>query len=144
MPPLRPANVPSTEALTMAQTEPDWLSALQASLSERAERSARTSVRSEPSLVSLLSSAVDGAVAAGSLRAGTRLPSVRQMATRLGVSTFTVAEAYTALVARQVLASRKGAGYFVQSSRVAAQRSPRELAISTQVSDDWLDRKSVV
>lgn len=138
MPPLRPANVPSTETLAMAQTEPDWLSALQASLGERAERSARTSVRSEPSLVSLLSSAVEGAVAAGSLRAGTRLPSVRQMATRLGVSTFTVAEAYTALVARQVLASRKGAGYFVQSSRVAAQRSPRELAISTQVSDDWL------
>ena len=133
---LAPASAPADRA--SPPDGADWLAALQASLGERAQRSAHTSVRSEPNLVSLLSGAVEGAVGAGTLRAGTRLPSVRQMAARLGVSTFTVAEAYTGLVARQVLASRRGAGYFVQSSRVAAQRHPRELAISTQVSDDWL------
>ena len=113
----------------------DWLERLAHAVRQR---QAGDASRAAPSLVSLVSDAVEAAVADGSLRAGTRLASVRQMAERLGVSTFTVAEAYTALVGRQVLAARRGAGYFVQSTRLATRRAGSELALPTQISDDWL------
>ena len=47
------------------------------------------------------------------LRAGTRLPSIRQLALDLGVSRNTVIEAYDRLVAQGLVRSRQGSGYFV-------------------------------
>ncbi|MEP6885611.1 MAG: PLP-dependent aminotransferase family protein [Gammaproteobacteria bacterium] len=49
----------------------------------------------------------------GQLGAGSRLPSVRQMAARLKVSTFTVIAGYDRLIARNLIEARAGAGYFV-------------------------------
>jgi DNA-binding transcriptional MocR family regulator len=49
----------------------------------------------------------------GELAAGSRLPSVRQMAGRLNVSTFTVLAGYDRLIARHLLEARAGSGYFV-------------------------------
>lgn len=54
-----------------------------------------------------------------SLRAGTRLPSVRELSDSAGVSRDTVVQAYDRLVAQGVAHSRPGAGFFV-----SAQRSP--------------------
>ncbi|CAN5342377.1 PLP-dependent aminotransferase family protein [soil metagenome] len=56
----------------------------------------------------------------GELSDGFRLPSVRQMATRLGVSAFTVVAGYDRLIARNLLLSRPGAGYFVVAARSKA------------------------
>lgn len=47
------------------------------------------------------------------LRPGMRLPSVRAMAEDIGVSRFTVVEAYDRLVARGLVQSRRGAGFYV-------------------------------
>lgn len=58
------------------------------------------------------------------LRIGTKMPSVRQFAKCNGVSTFTVVEAYDRLVTLGLLASRRGSGYFVSRSDVAAQQEP--------------------
>ena len=119
-----------------------WIDTLHDRLDQRGptvrQRGQGHNGQESPSLVTLLSQAVEQAVHEGQLRAGARLPSVRQLATRLGVSTFTVAEAYATLVGRQLLVSRPGAGYFVQSSRVAARRSASELNLSPLVADDWL------
>ena len=47
------------------------------------------------------------------LRAGGRVPPIRQFATRYGVSRFTVVEAYERLVALGYLQSRRGSGFYV-------------------------------
>ncbi|MFT9048722.1 PLP-dependent aminotransferase family protein [Gluconobacter cerinus] len=49
------------------------------------------------------------------LRPGSRLPSVRKMAESAGLSRYTVMEAYERLLARGLVLSRPGAGYFVRS-----------------------------
>ncbi|MBV2164180.1 MAG: PLP-dependent aminotransferase family protein [Comamonas sp.] len=56
-------------------------------------------------------------LASHSLRAGTRLPSVRQLADSTGVSRDTVVQAYDRLVAQGVAHSRPGAGFFVSAQR---------------------------
>jgi DNA-binding transcriptional MocR family regulator len=48
------------------------------------------------------------------LRTGARMPSIRQFAQTHGVSRFTVVEAYDRLVARGLLESRRGSGFFVR------------------------------
>ena len=48
------------------------------------------------------------------LRAGARMPSIRQFAATQGVSPFTVVGAYDKLVARGYLESRRGAGFFIR------------------------------
>lgn len=60
------------------------------------------------------------------LRPGTRLPSIRKMAEQSGVSRFTVVEAYDRLVARGLVQSRRGAGFFVRarSGPLAAAAAP--------------------
>lgn len=65
-----------------------------------------------------------GHIVGGRLFAGERLPSVRQLASDLGVAPGTVAKAYRELEAEGLLTSRAGAGTRV--SEVAA-RAPREV-----------------
>ncbi len=52
----------------------------------------------------------------GQLATGARLPSVRQLAGQLSVSAFTVMSSYDRLVARNIIAARPGAGYYVVGS----------------------------
>lgn len=56
----------------------------------------------------------------GQLPAGTRLPSIRKLARQVNASPFTVVDAYDRLVARGVLESRAGKGFFVTRSRLSA------------------------
>jgi DNA-binding transcriptional MocR family regulator len=49
----------------------------------------------------------------GTLRIGERLPSVRRLAKDLQVSNATVVESYERLVAKRLLAPRRGAGFFI-------------------------------
>jgi len=60
-----------------------------------------------------LADALRAVTAQGSLRAGDRLPSTRQLATELGVSRTVTAAAYDQLLAEGWVAGRRGAGTFV-------------------------------
>jgi DNA-binding transcriptional MocR family regulator len=56
----------------------------------------------------------------GQLSAGARLPSIRKLARQLGASPFTVVDAYDRLVARGIIQSRAGRGFFVTPRRLSA------------------------
>jgi len=62
------------------------------------------------------------------LRHGMRLPPIRGMAEALGVSRFTVVEAYDRLVASGVVASRRGAGFYVNAHLPAAPSGQKTAA----------------
>ena len=63
------------------------------------------------------------AIAAGRLRAGDQLPTVRQLAVDLHVNANTVARVYSELERAGVLETRRGVGSFVSATR--AQARPR-------------------
>lgn len=56
----------------------------------------------------------------GQLTPGTRLPSIRRLARQIGASPFTVVDAYERLVARGLIESRAGRGFFVAQQRLSA------------------------
>jgi DNA-binding transcriptional MocR family regulator len=56
----------------------------------------------------------------GQLSPGTRLPSIRRLARQIGASPFTVVDAYERLVARGLIESRAGRGFFVTQRRLSA------------------------
>jgi GntR family transcriptional regulator len=58
-----------------------------------------------------------GGIAAGSLRAGEQLPTVRQLAVDLSVNPNTVIRAYRELEIRDVLSSQQGTGTFVTARK---------------------------
>ena len=70
---------------------------------------------------------VRAAVLSGALRAGTRVPSSRVMATQLGVARASVVSAYEQLLAEGYLASRAGSGTFI-SDEVAGLMQRRHRA----------------
>ncbi|KRC70253.1 2-aminoadipate transaminase [compost metagenome] len=78
------------------------------------------------------------------LRPGTRLPSIRKMAEQSGVSRFTVVEAYDRLVARGLVQSRRGAGFFVRARSgplaAVAAVAPNSLVPPARVDIAWLLR----
>lgn len=76
------------------------------------------------------------------LRPGTRLPSIRKMAEQSGVSRFTVVEAYDRLVARGLVQSRRGAGFFVRarSEPLAPAAASGGLQAPARIDVAWLLR----
>lgn len=78
-------------------------------------------------LVEQLVTHVEGMVRSHGLRAGMRLPSVRQLAQDSGVSRDTVVQAYDRLTALGLVHSRRGAGFFVSALRnLGAPQQPLE------------------
>jgi GntR family transcriptional regulator/MocR family aminotransferase len=72
-----------------------------------------------------LESALRGAVRAGRLRPGTRLPSSRALAADLGIARNTVAEVYSQLVAEGWLTAQTGSG-----TSVAVLRHDRAASVT--------------
>jgi len=75
--------------------------------------------------------ALRAAIAAGRLRVGDRLPTVRELAVELSVNANTVARVYTDLERAGVLETRRGVGSFVAATAERArstERKTRELA----------------
>ena len=70
-------------------------------------------------LVEQICERITALLRAGRLAAGTRLPSIRALARQVGASPFTVVEAYERLVARGLIESRAGRGFFVTAQRTA-------------------------
>jgi DNA-binding transcriptional MocR family regulator len=75
---------------------------------------------SEVPLVDQICERVMQLVRHGQLAPGTRLPSIRKLARQVSASPFTVVDAYDRLVARGVIESRAGRGFFVTHRRLAA------------------------
>ncbi|MXX37984.1 MAG: GntR family transcriptional regulator [Gemmatimonadetes bacterium] len=74
------------------------------------------------------------AIAAGRLRAGDQLPTVRQLAGDLRVNANTVARVYSELERAGVLKTRRGVGSFVSATRAQARpRRERERRLSAFV-----------
>jgi DNA-binding transcriptional MocR family regulator len=76
--------------------------------------------KSSVPLVDQICERVSELVRHGQLPAGTRLPSIRKLARQVGTSAFTVVDAYDRLVARGVIESRAGRGFFVTPRRLSA------------------------
>jgi DNA-binding transcriptional MocR family regulator len=75
---------------------------------------------SEVPLVDQICERVTQLVRHGQLSPGTRLPSIRKLARQVSASPFTVVDAYDRLVARGVIESRAGRGFFVTRRRLSA------------------------
>ena len=75
---------------------------------------------SEVPLVDQICERVMQLVRHGQLAPGTRLPSIRKLARQVSASPFTVVDAYDRLVARGVIESHAGRGFFVTRRRLSA------------------------
>jgi DNA-binding transcriptional MocR family regulator len=82
---------------------------------------------------------ISALVEQGRLRAGTRLPSVRELSRALGVSTFTVVEAYDLLAAQRTASARRGSGTFVMHRCPAhGAREAQPESVPAHVGESWL------
>jgi GntR family transcriptional regulator len=86
----------------------------------------RLDSRSPTPLYAQISTRLRVAIAAGELRPGESLPSVRHLASQLRINPATVVQAYRALEAEGLVATRQGAGTFVLD--VPANRRTTERA----------------
>jgi DNA-binding GntR family transcriptional regulator len=94
-------------------------------------------------LTQRIAGALGKRMATGALGAGERLPSVRRLAGRLGVSPFTVVAAYDRLVADGLVVARAKSGFFVAGR---AQPPPLSLdplpSAKMGVNPIWMMRRS--
>jgi DNA-binding transcriptional MocR family regulator len=82
-------------------------------------------------------------IAARSLTVGSRLPSIRQLAATLKVSTSTVVEAYERLVAEGAIHSRPGSGFYVASQTAPLSLSDIGPKLDRAVDPFWVSRQSL-
>lgn len=80
-----------------------------------------------------------GGIAAGSLKAGDQLPTVRQLAVDLAINPNTVVRAYRELEIREVLATQQGTGTFITEKKPQANELERRRRVS-QLAGDVLAR----
>ena len=82
-------------------------------------------------------------IAARSLTVGSRLPSIRQLAATLKVSTSTVVEAYERLVAEGAIHSRPGSGFYVAGPTAPLSLSDIGPKLDRAVDPFWISRQSL-
>src|SRR5687767_8258257 len=96
-------------------------------------------LESEAPLYRQVADEIQSLVAAGTLRTGDRVPSVRRLSVQQGVSVSTVLQAYQRLEAIGVIEARPQSGYYVKRTPVTVQepevsRPPRR-ALTVDVND---------
>jgi len=74
---------------------------------------------------------------------GVRLPSIRRLATTIGVSKFTVIDSYDRLVAQGYLVSRPAAGFFVAGQRAALDLREPDDGRNRDVDPIWIMRQAL-
>jgi DNA-binding transcriptional MocR family regulator len=89
--------------------------------------------------VEQIEQSITNAIVSGRMPPGSRLPSIRSQARNIGVSPFTVVEAYDRLVAKGLVRSRRGAGFFVQMQEASPHR-PVSALVDLPVDEHWLLR----
>lgn len=82
---------------------------------------------------------VTGGIAAGSLKPGDQLPTVRQLAVDLSINPNTVIRAYRELEIRGVLETQQGTGTFIGSQEVHRDEAERQRLIN-QLAGEFLAR----
>jgi GntR family transcriptional regulator len=94
-------------------------------------------VRDPTPIYAQLDRALRAAIAAGRLRIGDRLPTVRQLAVDLRVNANTVARVYAELERAGVLETRRGVGSFIaaapRDARSAGEHARRLQELTTRV-----------
>ncbi|MBV9771007.1 MAG: GntR family transcriptional regulator [Bryobacterales bacterium] len=80
-----------------------------------------------------------GGIAAGTLRPGDQLPTVRQLAVDLAINPNTVLRAYRELEIREVLTTQQGTGTFLTDKKPAADGLERRRRIG-QIAGEMLAR----
>jgi len=80
-----------------------------------------------------------GGIAAGTLRPGDHLPTVRQLAVDLAINPNTVVRAYRELEIREVLATQQGTGTFLTGKKPAVDELERRRRVA-QLCGDLLAR----
>lgn len=83
--------------------------------------------RSPTPLYAQIAGRLKMAIAAGELRPGDSIPSVRQLSGRLRVNPATVVQAYRELELDGLVTTRQGAGTFVQEVAVERRQKDRQL-----------------
>ena len=78
---------------------------------------------------------VTGGMAAGALKPGDQLPTVRQLAVNLTINPNTVVRAYRELEIRGVLETQQGTGTFISQQRVKRDEVERQRRLSQLVSE---------
>jgi GntR family transcriptional regulator len=78
---------------------------------------------------------VTAGIAAGSLRPGVQLPTVRQLAVDLSVNPNTVIRAYRELEIRGVLDTQQGSGTFISAQEVKTDAAERQRALGQLVTE---------
>lgn len=82
--------------------------------------------RSPTPLYAQIASRLRMAIASGELKSGDGLPSVRQLSSRLRINPATVVQAYRELEAEGLVATRQGAGSYVQDIGAEKRKTDRE------------------
>lgn len=77
-------------------------------------------------------------IAGGNLRAGDRLPTVRQLAIDLAVNPNTVSRAYRELEIREVVTTQRGTGTFVAAEPGITQDQAKRLEFIEKFCDEWI------
>lgn len=77
------------------------------------------------------------------LGAGEKLPSVRGLATRLGVSPSTVVETYDVLAAKGVIFARRGSGFYVSNRVQPFEVSQTGPLLEREIDPLWVARQSI-
>lgn len=98
----------------------------------------RDRARTTPTLVDQIVLAVTQAIDSRALRPGMTMPSVRELARAHDISTFTVANAYSRLVARNQLVARAGAGYRVAGHGLASGQARLHAWVPPERGAAWL------
>src|SRR5580658_2637326 len=78
---------------------------------------------------------VQGALAAGRLKAGDQLPTIRQVAVDLAINPNTVTRAYREMEIRGLLETQQGTGTFVADRKVEYSKDDRERMLSQLVGE---------
>jgi GntR family transcriptional regulator / MocR family aminotransferase len=87
--------------------------------------------------------ALRGAIASGALRAGDRLPPLRELATEVGVNANTLRTAYAKLEADGLIETRHGSGTYVTGPRGGSDLSPLVDAASRAARDAGIDPRDL-
>jgi GntR family transcriptional regulator len=82
---------------------------------------------------------VQAGIAAGTLRYGDQLPTVRQVAVDLEINPNTVLRAYREMEIRGIVNSQQGMGTFIASRKIDQSKAERERAL-TQLVGEFISR----
>lgn len=82
-------------------------------------------------------------IAARALTPGEKLPSIRRLAARLGVSPSTVVEAYDRLVADGAIRSRPGSGFYVCGTAAPLDLAEVGPKLDREIDPFWVSRQSL-